>query len=63
MLCRDNENYFGTEVPMGLNPASVNKLAFTPRESLGVVAALAHLITLNLIVHQVGPAVAAGCSG
>ena len=37
----------GREIPMGLNAASQNRLAFTH--------------PLNLIVHQVGPAVACGC--
>lgn len=52
----------GTEIPMQLNPASMNRLAFTHREPLGpVVAVSAFNHPLNLIVHQVGPAIAAGC--
>jgi len=52
----------GEEVPMGLNPASANRLAFTRHEPIGVVVAFsAFNHPLNLIVHQVGPAVATGC--
>lgn len=52
----------GREIPMGVNAASANRLAFTHREPIGVVAALsAFNHPLNLIVHQVGPAIAAGC--
>ena len=52
----------GTEIPMNLNPASANRLAFTRYEPIGpVVAFSAFNHPLNLIVHQVGPAVAAGC--
>ena len=52
----------GEEIPMGVNPASQGRLAFTHREPIGVVVAVsAFNHPLNLIVHQVGPAVAAGC--
>lgn len=52
----------GKEIPMGLNPASSNRLAFTTRESIGVVVAIsAFNHPFNLIVHQVIPAVATGC--
>ena len=52
----------GREIPMGINAASENHLAFTHREPVGVVVAVsAFNHPLNLIVHQVGPAVAAGC--
>ncbi len=47
---------------MGLNAASQNRLAFSCREPIGVVVAVsAFNHPLNLIVHQVGPAVASGC--
>lgn len=56
------EHLAGTEIPMGLTPASENRLAFTTREPLGVVAAIsAFNHPLNLIVHQVAPAIATGC--
>jgi len=52
----------GTEIPMGLNAASLNRLAFTNLEPIGLVVAIsAFNHPLNLIVHQVGPAIAAGC--
>jgi acyl-CoA reductase-like NAD-dependent aldehyde dehydrogenase len=52
----------GREIPMGINAASKNHVAFTRREPIGVVVAVsAFNHPLNLIVHQVGPAIAAGC--
>ncbi|MGH9246687.1 MAG: aldehyde dehydrogenase family protein [Acidimicrobiales bacterium] len=52
----------GEEIPMGATAASTGRLAFTTYEPIGVVAAVsAFNHPLNLIVHQVGPAVAAGC--
>lgn len=52
----------GSEIPMNLNPASAGRVAFTNIEPAGVVVAFsAFNHPLNLIVHQVGPAVAAGC--
>jgi acyl-CoA reductase-like NAD-dependent aldehyde dehydrogenase len=47
---------------MGLNSASAGRFAFTQHEPIGVVVAVsAFNHPLNLIVHQVGPAIAAGC--
>lgn len=52
----------GTEIPMGLNAASTNRLAFTQHEPIGVVVAFsAFNHPINLIVHQIAPAIAAGC--
>ncbi len=52
----------GREIPMGLNASSLNRMAFTRKEPIGVVVAVsAFNHPLNLIVHQVGPAVASGC--
>ena len=52
----------GSEIPMQINPASIQRLAFTHREPIGpVVAVSAFNHPLNLIVHQIGPAIAAGC--
>jgi acyl-CoA reductase-like NAD-dependent aldehyde dehydrogenase len=52
----------GDEVPMGLTAASAGRVAFTTREPVGVVVAVsAFNHPLNLIVHQAGPAIAAGC--
>lgn len=56
---RDNH---GEEIPMGINPASMNHMAMTHREPIGVVVAVsAFNHPLNLIVHQAGPAIASGC--
>jgi acyl-CoA reductase-like NAD-dependent aldehyde dehydrogenase len=55
-------HFGGQEVPMGLTPASDARWAFTIREPIGVVAAIsAFNHPLNLIVHQVAPAIATGC--
>ena len=52
----------GHMIPMNVNAASANRIAFTRHEPIGVVVAVsAFNHPLNLIVHQVGPAVAAGC--
>ncbi len=52
----------GKEIPMGVNAASAGRIAFTHHEPIGVVVAIsAFNHPLNLIVHQVGPAIAAGC--
>lgn len=52
----------GTAIPMALNAASANRIAYTQKEPRGVVLAFsAFNHPLNLIVHQVGPAVATGC--
>ncbi|MGD0899766.1 MAG: aldehyde dehydrogenase family protein [Thermoguttaceae bacterium] len=52
----------GSEVPMGRTAASGGRLAFTHHEPIGPVLAFsAFNHPLNLIAHQVGPAVAAGC--
>lgn len=55
-------NLAGREIPMGLSAATENRWAFTTREPIGVVAAIsAFNHPLNLIVHQVAPAIAVGC--
>jgi len=52
----------GEEIPMSRNAASINRLAFTTHEPIGVVVAVsAFNHPLNLAVHQLGPAIAAGC--
>ena len=52
----------GQVVPTRVNAASLNRIAFTQREPVGVaVAVSAFNHPLNLTVHQVAPAVAAGC--
>ncbi len=52
----------GHVVPMNVNAASRGRVAYTQCEPIGVVVAVsAFNHPLNLIVHQVAPAVAAGC--
>ena len=54
----------GHMIPMDVNAASANRIAFTRHEPIGVVVAVsAFNHPLNLIVHQVGPAVAARVPG
>ncbi len=52
----------GREIPMSRNAASMGRLAVTQYEPIGVVLAYsAFNHPLNMAVHQVAPAVAAGC--
>jgi acyl-CoA reductase-like NAD-dependent aldehyde dehydrogenase len=52
----------GHVIPMGGTAAGAHRMAFTRREPIGVVVAVsAFNHPLNLIVHQVASAVAAGC--
>lgn len=52
----------GDVIPLGTTPATLGRIAFTQKEPVGVVVAVsAFNHPLNLIVHQVAPAVATGC--
>ncbi|MEM7082041.1 MAG: aldehyde dehydrogenase family protein [Pseudomonadota bacterium] len=52
----------GKVIPLGTTPATTGRVGFTQKEPIGVVVAVsAFNHPLNLIVHQVGPAVASGC--
>lgn len=52
----------GREIPMDLTPAGAGRVAFTRQVPIGpVVAISAFNHPLNLIVHQVVPAIATGC--
>ncbi|NQV61559.1 MAG: aldehyde dehydrogenase family protein [Alphaproteobacteria bacterium] len=52
----------GVEIPMDTTQAAAGRLAFTTKEPIGVVVAVsAFNHPLNLIIHQVVPAVAVGC--
>lgn len=52
----------GKQIPMGLTKASTQRIAFTTREPIGVVASIsAFNHPLNLIIHQTITAFAAGC--
>jgi acyl-CoA reductase-like NAD-dependent aldehyde dehydrogenase len=62
-LCIENlRGRPGAVIPLGTTQATVGRAAFTQKEPVGVVVAVsAFNHPLNLIVHQVGPAVATGC--
>ena len=52
----------GEVIPTGMSQSSEKRIAFTQKEPIGVVVAVsAFNHPLNLIVHQVAAAVAAGC--
>ncbi len=52
----------GEVIPMNLNAGSANRFAATTVEPIGVVVAVsAFNHPLNLIAHQVAPAIASGC--
>lgn len=56
------EHLSGNEIPMGLTQANRDRWAFTTKEPIGVVVAIsAFNHPLNLIVHQIVPAIATGC--
>ena len=51
----------GEQIPMDLTEASVNRMAYTTREPIGVVTSIsAFNHPLNLIIHQTIPAIAVG---
>jgi len=53
----------GEVVAMDAIPAGEGKIGFTMRVPIGVVGAIAPFnFPLNLVVHKVGPAIAAGCA-
>ncbi|WP_110113856.1 aldehyde dehydrogenase family protein [Bacillus sp. CGMCC 1.16541] len=53
----------GEGVPVEAAPGSENRMAFTVRVPLGVIAAITPFnVPLNLVCHKVGPALAAGNS-
>lgn len=52
----------GEEIPMGYTKASEDRTAYTCYEPIGVVVAIsAFNHPLNLIIHQIVPAIAVGC--
>jgi acyl-CoA reductase-like NAD-dependent aldehyde dehydrogenase len=56
------QNLKGCEVPMDMTEAGSGRLAFTTLEPIGVVVAVsAFNHPLNLIIHQVVPAIATNC--
>ncbi len=56
------EQLNGTQIPMALNASSLNRMAYTLREPVGLVFAIsAFNHPVNLIIHQIIPAIAVGC--
>ena len=52
----------GETIPLEAAPSGIGKIGFTMRVPIGVVGAIAPFnFPLNLVVHKVGPAIAAGC--
>ncbi|MGH8507514.1 MAG: aldehyde dehydrogenase family protein [Gammaproteobacteria bacterium] len=52
----------GEVIPMNVGASSAGRMAFTQLEPVGVVVAVsAFNHPVNLIAHQIGPAIAAGC--
>jgi len=52
----------GNVIPMNIDEASKNRMAFTQKEPIGVVLAIsAFNHPFNLIIHQIIPAIATGC--
>ncbi len=62
-LCIETlRSHAGEVIPVATTPATQGRIAFTQKEPVGVVVAVsAFNHPLNLIVHQVAPAVATGC--
>ncbi len=62
-LCAEGlRSHTGSVIPLGTTPATTGRIAFTQKEPIGVVVAIsAFNHPLNLIIHQVGPAIASGC--
>ena len=62
-LCAEGiRAHAGSVIALGTTAATTGRTAFTQKEPIGVVVAVsAFNHPLNLIVHQVGPAVASGC--
>lgn len=62
-LCIESlRGHAGSVIPLGTTRATMGRVGYTQKEPIGVVVAVsAFNHPLNLIVHQVGPAVASGC--
>lgn len=51
----------GETIPLDAVPAGANRIAFTQREPIGVIAAISPFnAPLNLVAHKVAPAIASG---
>ena len=62
-LCIESlRGHAGSVIPLGTTRATMGYVGYTQKEPIGVVVAVsAFNHPLNLIVHQVGPAIASGC--
>ncbi|RLL53545.1 aldehyde dehydrogenase family protein [Mariprofundus sp. EBB-1] len=62
-ICTDSLRTDSSHAPvLGLNTASRHRMALMQKEPIGVVVAVsAFNHPLNLIAHQIGPAIASGC--
>ena len=62
-LCIETlRGHAGSVIPLGTTKATMGRVAYTQKEPIGVVVAVsAFNHPLNLIIHQVGPAIASGC--
>lgn len=51
----------GETIPLDAAPGGENRIAYTTRESIGVIGAITPFnFPMNLVAHKVGPAIAAG---
>ncbi len=56
------KTHSGDVIPMNIDKASSNRIAFTQKEPIGLVLAIsAFNHPFNLIIHQIIPAIAVGC--
>ncbi|MCA1030344.1 aldehyde dehydrogenase family protein [Bacillus timonensis] len=52
---------YGETIPMDAAPGGENRIAFTKREPIGVIAAITPFnFPMNLVAHKIGPAIASG---
>ena len=57
------KSHSGEVIPMDINETSNGRIAFTQKEPIGLVLAIsAFNHPFNLIIHQIIPAIASGCS-
>ena len=63
IAAEESKNIRGETIPCDVTPVRTEKLAFTNRVPLGVIACITPFnFPLNLVAHKIGPAIAAGNS-
>lgn len=63
LSAEESKRLYGETIPLDADPAGGNRFGFTIRVPCGVVVAISPFnFPLNLVVHKVGPALAAGNS-